>query len=33
MWASERRMRDAIRDLELDVVGRYLQNWQYCSWH
>lgn len=26
MWASERRMRDAIRDLELDVVGRYLQN-------
>ncbi|KAG1240800.1 hypothetical protein G6F68_017309 [Rhizopus microsporus] len=21
MWASERRMRDAIRDLELDVVG------------
>jgi hypothetical protein len=24
MWASERRMRDAIRDLELDVVGKYM---------
>lgn len=26
MWASENRMRDAIRDLELDVVGKLLQS-------
>lgn len=29
MWASERRMRDVFRDLELDVVGKY-HNLFFC---
>jgi hypothetical protein len=29
MWASENRMRDAIRDLELDVVGKLYMTQKY----